>query len=108
MSTATHRSYSQSRASTQVEYRAGSPAEHFQTRTLSPETAGTIVACLLGWFPDDADQHVPVLLDLVRTEASPDVAANTIVSLGLLAEGLSDASGAEAIIHQFRIHLDSG
>ena len=28
----------------QVEYRAGSPAEHFQTRTLSPETAGTILA----------------------------------------------------------------
>lgn len=34
----------------QVEYRAGSPAEHFQTRTLSPETAGTILAA---WTKSD-------------------------------------------------------
>lgn len=33
-----------------VEYRAGSPVEHFQTRTLSPETADTILA---GWAKSD-------------------------------------------------------
>ena len=30
----------------QVEYRAGSPAEHYQTRSLSPETAATM---LIAW-----------------------------------------------------------
>lgn len=65
------------------------------------------VACLLGWFPDDADQHMPVLLGLVNSEASPDVAANAIVSMGLLAAGLSEALGVETVIHELRIRLDS-
>jgi hypothetical protein len=64
------------------------------------------VACLLGWFPDDADLHVPVLLDLVGAEASADVAANAVVSLGLLARGLSAASVFEAVVRELRIRLD--
>lgn len=71
----------------------------------SDERLRASAACLLGWFPDDADQHVPVLLDLVTSEATPDVAANAIVSLGLLAGGLSDASHVATVIHRLRIDL---
>lgn len=72
------------------------------------EQVRAAVACLLGWFPDDADQHVPVLLDLVSSEARPDVAANAIVSLGLLAGSLSDASGLDMAIQRLRVHLGGG
>lgn len=71
----------------------------------SCERLRAAVACLLGWFPDDADRHVPVLLDLVSREARSDVAANAIVSLGLLAGGLSDALDIETVVHRLRNDL---
>ena len=45
------------------------------------------VAYLLGWFPEEAEGSIPVLLDLLESEVVAGVTANALISIDLLTTG---------------------